>query len=261
MELDRSDTRPLYDQLKELLRTQIQDGHWAPGDRIPSEAELGDIYNVSRTTMRQAMADLTREGWFTRVRGKGTFVNQPKVEADMSSLFNLNLGALGPEIGVKHKTLGIDLCDAGTEGVERSLQLGAADKVIRIRRLRMLDDSPIALEQFHIPYDLAPGLLHEDISDLYLYPVLMNKYGVDITHATTWLEPTILDDSEARWLMASKDMPALLIRRLIFAADERPVVSTKGLIRGDRCKYVIKWDQRPVNKGASRTGPRPATDP
>ena len=74
---------PLYFQLKELLRQEIESGHWQPGQRIPSEAELCHAFDISRSVVRQALTELEYQGLLYREQGKGTFVAQPKISESL----------------------------------------------------------------------------------------------------------------------------------------------------------------------------------
>src|SRR5260221_10459477 len=84
--LERSNPLPLYYQLKEVLRHQIQAGHLAPHTAIPSEPELVARYHVSRATVRQALTELVNEGLLYRQHGKGTYVCEPRVQQTLSEL-------------------------------------------------------------------------------------------------------------------------------------------------------------------------------
>ena len=78
MEIDRNSHLPLYIQLKQRLMEQIRLGEWKPGEKIPTEEEIQQTFDVSRTTVRQAMREIELEGKITRQPGRGTFVTQPK---------------------------------------------------------------------------------------------------------------------------------------------------------------------------------------
>src|SRR5436305_14643133 len=95
--LERSNPLPLYYQLKEVLKQQIQAGHLAPHTAIPSEPELVAQYHVSRATVRQALTELVHEGLLYRQHGRGTFVCEPRVQQDLSVLtsFSEELRRLG----------------------------------------------------------------------------------------------------------------------------------------------------------------------
>src|SRR5665647_2612042 len=83
--LDETSPVPLYYQLQEIIRSRIESGQWQPGQQLPPEAELCEEFSLSRGTVRQALADLVREGLLHRRRGKGSFVATPKISQDLMS--------------------------------------------------------------------------------------------------------------------------------------------------------------------------------
>ena len=76
---------PLYSQLKELLRGRILDGTYSPHSRMPSENELGQVFGVSRITVRQALGDLQKEGLIFKIHGKGTFALRDAVRKELKA--------------------------------------------------------------------------------------------------------------------------------------------------------------------------------
>ena len=109
--LDRSSFVPLYYQLQELVKEQIESGGWRPGDRLPSEPELARRYAVSRVVVRQALAILQDDGQIVRVQGRGTFVAEPKLDARAGGLARLLATPRPPDVT-------IDVLEAGTPPVE-----------------------------------------------------------------------------------------------------------------------------------------------
>lgn len=233
---------PIYTQLKQILRSQIDSGIWPPGHMLPTEVEIAHQYGLSRTTVRQAILDLVREGLLFRRRGHGTVVAEPKMEANWASLSNLTSGLLGEDLERVHQSLDQRII-AADRSLARSLQVPEGSSVIEIVRLRLVKGDPVILETFHIPHDLAPGLEQEDTSNHFIYPLLEHRFGVHVRRAVTWLEPTILDELDAEYLAVSRHTPAILVRRLVWG-NERPLASTKMVIRGDRCKYVMRWEEQ-----------------
>src|SRR5262245_51858084 len=77
--VDKGSPVPFYYQLRQLLESAIAVGALPPGEQIPTEASLCERYDVSRTVVRQALSDLERTGLVTRLKGKGTFVAEPKI--------------------------------------------------------------------------------------------------------------------------------------------------------------------------------------
>ncbi len=80
--IDKSIPIPLYFQLKTLIMDEIKNGTYKVGNPIPTEKELSETFQISRTTVQQAITELVQEGWLYRIKSKGTFVSQPKISQD-----------------------------------------------------------------------------------------------------------------------------------------------------------------------------------
>ncbi|HET8823442.1 MAG TPA: GntR family transcriptional regulator [Thermoleophilaceae bacterium] len=140
--LDRSSFVPLYYQLQELLKEQIESGGWKPGDRLPSEPQLARRYGVSRVVVRQALAILEDDGQIVRVQGRGTFVAEPKRDARAGGLARLLATPRPPDVR-------IEVLEAGTPPVEPSIRsaLGAApdERVLRLTTALTVRAVPLAI--------------------------------------------------------------------------------------------------------------------
>ena len=140
--LDRSSFVPLYYQLQELIKEQIESGGWKPGDRLASEAEFARRYAVSRVVVRQALAILQDDGQIVRVQGRGTFVAEPKLDARAGGLARLLATPRPPDVT-------IDVLEAGTPPVEPSirggLRVGDRERVLRLTTALSVRGIPLAI--------------------------------------------------------------------------------------------------------------------
>ncbi|MQA07378.1 MAG: UTRA domain-containing protein [Pseudonocardiaceae bacterium] len=225
---------PKYWRLKrhllELLDTL------APGSPIPTERALAAAFDVSRTTVRQALADLTVEGRLHRVQGKGTFVAEPKVAQRLQlSSYTEDIRAKGMEPSSKLLDMSEEPADAE---LSRLLSLRAGAKVLRLRRLRLADGEPMAIETTHLPAGRFRGLRKYVTAGGSLYEVLHERFGVRMGHAEETIETALAGPEEAELLGADVGMPMLLLSRHSFATDDKPVEWVRSVYRGDRYKFV-----------------------
>src|SRR5579859_293535 len=150
--LERSNPLPLYYQLKQQLKQQIQAGHLAPHTAIPSEPELVAQFHVSRATVRQALTELVHEGLLYRQHGRGTFVCEPRVQQRSIS----ELTSFSEELRRKGKLPGglliISELVRGTQTVREQLRLTDEEQVIRLERVRTANNIPVAYEVNYLPY-------------------------------------------------------------------------------------------------------------
>jgi GntR family transcriptional regulator len=141
-QLDRKSFVPLYYQLQEALKQQIESGKWEPGDPLPSEPELARRFRVSRVVVRQALAILEDDRQIVRIRGRGTFVAQPKLDYRAGGLSRLLLAPRGPDVTIQ-------VLDKRVVQVERSISeaLGteAEEGVVRLTTLLSLRGIPLAI--------------------------------------------------------------------------------------------------------------------
>jgi GntR family transcriptional regulator len=174
--LERSNPLPLYYQLKEVLRQQIQAGHLAPHSAIPSEPELVSRYHVSRATVRQALTELVNEGLLYRQHGKGTFVCEPRVQQTLSELTSLTT-----ELQRRGKRPGglllLSELARGTETMRRQLRLADEEQVVRLERLRSADGQFIAYEVDYLPYPRAISIYMraKELAEGSLYHVMASE--------------------------------------------------------------------------------------
>ncbi|MDI6894690.1 MAG: GntR family transcriptional regulator [Bacillota bacterium] len=241
---DKNSVVPLYHQIKEGLREEIEAGLYQPGDLLPPEHELCKRYGVSRITVRQAVLDLAREGLVDRKRGKGTFVCQPKIQQDLLGFYDFTrqLEATGREQTVR--VLSVERVES--EAVATWLGLPRDEPLVRIMRLRIVDDEPLILEKTFVSARRFPGIEREDFSSTPVYyRMITERFGVALGRAVKFLEPVLVDAYASAFLGVKKGSPGLLVVRVTYAVDGTPVVVTKWLVRGDRCRHYVEVGPHP----------------
>ena len=167
--IDRSSPLPFYYQLKQILLADLRARDLAPGTRLPGDNELCGTYDVSRTVVRQALAELETEGVIERQKGRGTFVaHRRTAERLVQSLTGLyeDVAARGGHLRSDVRRQEVVPADGQ---IADQLQLSRGAPVVVIERLRFVDDEPWVLATTYLPYDIAPGLVHDDLSDQSLY--------------------------------------------------------------------------------------------
>ena len=222
---------PLYYQIKELMRGKIDNEDWKSGDKIPNEVDLAKTFMVSRSTMRQAILELVREGILSRKKGVGTFVSKPKFEGNFISL------SYPEELGTKHTPVSIKVVE-GTSGTLKALNLKRNEQVFEIIRLRLFNEEPAAIEQTYIPVSLVPDLLENNLEGK-INDLLIGKYGIEMTKYRNSIEPVLLDSYSGNLLEVGPNQPALKITKLIMTSKGEPVMLSIATFRGDRCKLLF----------------------
>jgi GntR family transcriptional regulator len=228
--LDRRSYVPLYRQLVDSIASRIDSGELKPGDRVPSERELAEDLRVSRITVRQALTTLEQAGLVYREQGRGTFVAELKlyrVEGFGSFTEYTTRQGLRPQSRIVSQ----ELIDA-SELLQSRLKLQPNEQVLRLVRIRLADDAPLALQSAYLPCSLCPGLEHEDLDSRSLYDVLREKYSV----YPTWTEPdccaAAASPTEANALGLEPGAPVLVVNALTYTETFEVVEQVRTVYRG-----------------------------
>lgn len=230
---------PLYVQLKEIIQEMIDNEELKPHDPIPPERELCEIHGISRMTVREAIMALVNEGVLYREQGKGTYVAQPKLKHQLSELKGLteDMQQLGHE--VETKLLSFDILDA-TKKFIKQLQLPSQQtQVIQLKRLRIVDQVPYAIETAWLNQSKFADLTQQCIEGESLYKIFRERYKVIPHYARQTVEPIQLSLKESKLLGVEPDSLALLFKRTTYSTEDEIIEYTKAIYRIDKHKFEI----------------------
>jgi GntR family transcriptional regulator len=239
MRLQRDAPIPLYYQLAEQIREQIESGQLEVGERIPSVKELTEQHGISPMTVRQALGELQRKGLLEIRRGIGTFVASPKITYNLLHLTSFTEDMVSQGLVTHTKLIHLAL-ETPTEYIAQQLQIPLGEMVVHVERLRYSSDDPILIDYSYLPSSLCPGLEEKDLETNSLYAQLEECYQFALDHATHVLEATGANDYEARLLGVPIGSPIVLVRGVTYLADDRPIEYFKSIYRGDR--YKFRWE-------------------
>ncbi len=229
---------PLYHQIREIIRTEIERGNLKPNQQIPTEQELVEKYNASRITIRRAVNDLVKEGLLIKKQGKGTFVSMPKIKRELISVNSFSHRMLEAGLTPSSRVLSINLINP-TPTIQKRLEIEQSDKVIDIVRLRLADDEPVMIEKTFLSYKEFPLVMEADIGIGSLYKFLKEKYNVIPAKSKRSLEIVLSNKYEADLLNTRVGQPLFLLSAIVKSQDDKPIEYVKTLIRGDRFKFEI----------------------
>ena len=228
---------PLYVQIKDYIRRSIQNGVIAAHERVPSERELAQQFNVNRLTASRALKELALEGLIYSRVGKGTYVSPPKINQTLQSLssFSEEMRQRGQRASsrVLHAAV-----EPANEQVARALSILPGTEVVRLVRVRLADDLPIALESSHILAAVCPGILERhDFASESLYQVLREEYGLRMTYAHQTIEAQVASEPELKALECKPGTPILSIVRVTYTDTDQAIEDVRSAYRGDRYKF------------------------
>lgn len=230
---------PLYAQIKASILSRIAAGEWGPGSFLPSEFALAEEYGVSQGTLRKALNELTLEKRVARFQGKGTAVAVLDADSALFPFFML-YDAHNHRVYPSSKTSRIDH-DAADEAEAGALGIPAGSEVIRIHRVRVLDDEPVINERVVLPAARFPRF-SLDLKRLpnTLYEHYHQKFGILVVRATESLEAVSPDPLDQKCLRVDPCVPLLEVRRTAFDTEGRAVEFRRGRINTQRHHYRIE---------------------
>jgi GntR family transcriptional regulator len=227
---------PKYYTVKSQLLELI--GAMPPGSPVPPERELARDYGTSRTTVRQALAELVVEGRLLRRQGTGTFVAKPKV-AQSLELASYTEGMRAHGLHPQTRILEIGYM-AADEDLAARLGIRTGARTLRIHRLRLADGEPMSVDTSHLPARRFPGLRKQLNRHSSLYETLASAYGVKLTEAEETIETVLADPHNADLLAVDIGLPLLLLSRHAVDTTGETVEWAQSWYRGDRYKFVTR---------------------
>jgi GntR family transcriptional regulator, N-acetylglucosamine utilization regulator len=236
--LDLSSPVPLYFQLQEILRRKILDEYYKPGDLIPTEKELQELYNVSRITVRNAVNGLVFEDLLIKKQGLGTIVAYPRMQEEGNSKLQSFTEKMEQQ-GYKISTEVLDVSKIpAVERISEHLNIADDEEIIYSKRLRKVDGEPIALFENYI--STSTGVSDEDDFSGSIFKLLEEKYSIKISGSEKEIEAGIARKEDAELLNITAGDPVLIIRYATLDNNNKCIEFAEGIYRADRYKYMLK---------------------
>ena len=241
--INKASKIPLYYQLMQILINEIEH-HLAKDAQLPSEREICERYDVSRSTVRQALLELEQDGYIYKIHGKGTFVSPKKFNQELLKFYSFTneMKRIGKEPKSKVLDFAIITCDAT---LAKKMKTTKGTKVYKFVRLRMADGDPMMVETSYVPAVRFEGLKREDLS-ISMYDVFARRYAVDITYAEEKFQAVSTNEKTARYLQIQREIPSLQIERFTYEKD-LIIEYTVSMARGDQFVYSIKLDKKDID--------------
>jgi GntR family transcriptional regulator len=240
--IDRASSDPLHAQLRQTILDAIADGRWRPGDRLPSETELCRQFDISRTTVRQALTMLELEGALRREQGRGTFVAEPAPSTGFlqsSAGFQEDAEHDGHVVTSQVLNVGVERMPSwAAAGLERAPESHG----VTIERLRSLDGQVVMYADTWVLLDFAEGVLAADLSRESLYHVLRERHGVVVHEGRRSVQAVVAEPRVAQLLEVPEGSPLLYVEAITSDRDGRPFECYRAWHRTDRSRLEIRVD-------------------
>lgn len=238
-DIEKSDSTPLYLQLKNKIKKEIRAGILQPGDKIASEAQMQREYGMSRVTVRNALSELEGEGYIIKVQGKGSFVAHSDMLRLPIGVTSLTEDAKMQGVKLTSQVLKVGLEPVASELDKEFFGLNDGEEVMVVKRVRCADDVPISIEENHLSPRLK-GLEKEDLTGS-LYDILVNKYRMLPTNkGRRSVKISFATEEVADYLQLSIGTPVIESEMYVFDMNGDPIHTVKDIVRGDNDRF-LKW--------------------
>lgn len=238
-ELDRSVPIPLYYQLKTFILSEIKNSNFPVGSNIPTEMEISEHFQVSRSTVRQAINELVQEGYLERQTSRGTYVIEPEEKVGYIRSFEpfyQQVRRTGQEAKTQLSLLEVVEAD---ETIAANLDIKPGEKAICMSRRRFSGDTPMVLMQNYLPYSLCSFILSHNFETESLYEVLSHHQDIRHAETKTIVIATLATSEDAHLLDIKKGAPILCFNTITKTDNGQIVNFAYSRYRGDLNRFEI----------------------
>ncbi|MDC7244286.1 MAG: GntR family transcriptional regulator [Sphaerochaetaceae bacterium] len=240
--IDRSSPIPLYHQLKVILKEFIS--HQSPDTLLPSEPELAQHFEISRPTVRQAIAELVNDGLVYKTHGKGTFVKAKRLRRDFGDW----RGSLTEEISHLGMTTTTEVLECTTitsdDRLAEKFDIVCGIRFLHIKRIRSVSGYPILIVHSYLPFDLIPDFHDKDLKDRSLHELLETKYKLTIKKTRRLLEAVPAEGEVASYLNIPAGSPLQYFRNTVILDTGDVIEYSEGWYRGDAVSFTFEYEKR-----------------
>jgi GntR family transcriptional regulator len=254
--IDRTSPVPYYFQLKKILAEEIASGRWPRDRQLPSEPSICEHFQVSRTTVRQALGEMEAEGMIRREKGRGTFVEDVRSASwllQSSHGFYEEAVRMGKRVTSRVLRLEVETLPLWASD---ALDLPEGSEGVTLERLRWVNDRMAMYVVNHLPEDLAGVVAGADLTSGSLYGVLEQERGLRVHGGRRLVEAVIAQDDLAQLLEVAPGAPLLFVESVSWDVGSRPFECYRAWHRADRTKIDVQVVRQDV---ASRVGLVPPT--
>ena len=244
MSVDKNSLLPLYHQVEGSIRQDIANRIYLPGQSIPTELELQKKFDVSRETVRKAVQNLVFAGLVEKRKGAGTFITHPKIVHRVGHVYGsyeeiVARGMIPSTTFIEKKEI------RPPEPIRQEMALEEGAAVIKVKRLRSINEEPVAILSSYLPKDLVPDLAQVEFRSNSLYKTLEEIYHLTLSEGDEIIEAGSIRGKDANWLQIRRGAPILVVRRLTYLDNSRVIEKLTALYRSDKFKYQVKLKGRP----------------
>lgn len=238
-ELNKNTPIPLYYQLETLILDEIKKGNYLAGTMIPTEKELSEMFNISRTTVRQAVMDLVQKEYLYRTKSKGTFVAQPKTnQSFIHTILSYDEDVRASGRIPSTEVLKLDVTNLPPE-IAGAMELDPGDKAVLLYRMRRVDDEPFVRVKTYLPYELCKDLLDYDFTQESLYNLLSKRPETHVVKISRICEARAANSEDVKVLGVKRGSPIHYFCSIGYNQAGRVIEYSEARYPGDRSKFRV----------------------
>lgn len=212
---------------------------YKPNEILPSENELAEEFNVTRVTVRNAIKKLKDEGIIRTEKGKGSFVNRPKIVQNLNNIYSLGMNTEETGYSLENEIVEI-VTLLPDNNIRKSLMLEEDEKVVNVRIIRKLEGIPVVIQMSYLPKKIVSDIKAEHLKKTTIYDLLENKYQIKLANAKEYLDPIVADEIYSMALNVEVNTPLFMTERTTYAENEIPVEYRKCIIRSDKFRFSVE---------------------
>jgi len=235
--VDRESQQKLYVQMEGIIRDKITSREWPAGSQIPTEDDLCRMYDVSKATVRMAIADLVRDGYLRKQQGKGTFVTDTTPDLGITMKTKLTEDIFGEGVTARKEVL-VKGVKVPPEDVRNYLK--PEGDVFYILCKRVVQGEPAYLEETFVPLDVVPDIEEIDVCQTPFYEMMQQKAATKIQKVVQMIEIAEMTGDAAAILKNRTGSSMLMLHRLLVGTDGKPLAYTR--LMGDGKKYKLQTE-------------------
>jgi DNA-binding GntR family transcriptional regulator len=235
---------PLYSQLKQLIIKKIESGEYQGDSRIPSEQELCEQYDISRPTVRQAISELTNNGYLYKEKGKGTFVTKSKSKVDIKNFSGFTDSILDSQDPGQHDILSLRTVKLDEASfLEKVFAVQGHSSNMEFAEIKFITadkNSVLAYNTSYIPLSLFPDIIEDIRNKKPSYDILRGKYPLLPVKTKSSLEIVYTDQTDAQYLQVQSGYPIIKIQNELYSKSGQVVELVVAKYRADKCMLYFE---------------------
>ena len=235
------DHTPLYIRIKDYILENINAGKLKPGDKIPSEKELGELFNVSRITASTAVRDLMNDGIVYRIQGKGTFISSNR-EENIESHSTFGFDAIDGGIINEGEHITKDVSEIKADAhLSSKLNIDVGDSVFRILRTKVIDGVVYAAEYVYLPAYLYPSFNIKNVKSGLIFDIVKECCRLEQKRAKVYIRPIIVTDADAELLGVARKTPVLMWEKKTYSSEEKVIEYSENIINTTVHSFYLEF--------------------